>query len=143
MHLGLSPYYRGAATNFWPLVDRNPACVGATFMYIDQGIDTGEIIHQVRASYDFFDNPSTIGNRLIKDMTEVFAEIIIKYDFLIKPEIPAYSDFRKFYKKRDFTEDSVEQVYLNFKEGMVEDYLNKMDKQNLLFPIITNKAVIS
>ncbi|MCW3106788.1 MAG: formyltransferase [Segetibacter sp.] len=143
VHLGLSPYYRGAATNFWPLVDRNPACVGATFMYIDAGIDTGEIIHQVRASYNFFDTPSTIGNRLIKDMTEVFAEIIIKYDSLIKPGVPAYSNFRKFFKKRDFTENSVEQLYLNFREGMIEAYLDKLDEHNGLFPIVTNKAVIN
>ena len=30
IHLGLSPYYRGAATNFWPLVNGEPECVGAT-----------------------------------------------------------------------------------------------------------------
>lgn len=141
VHLGLSPYYRGAATNFWPLVNRNPACVGATFMYIDAGIDTGQIIHQIRASYNFFDTPSTIGNRLIKDMTEVFAAIIVNFDSLLQPAVPAPGGFKKFFKKRDFTEDSVEQLYLNFKEGMIEDYLDKMNEQNALFPIVTNKGV--
>lgn len=141
VHLGLSPYYRGAATNFWPLVDRNPACVGATFMYIDAGIDTGEIIHQIRAAYNFFDTPSTIGNRLIKDMTEVFAGIIIKYDDLIQPAVPAYSNFKKLFKKRDFTEDAVDQLYLNFKGGMIEDYLDKLNLYNDVFPIVTNKSV--
>lgn len=141
VHLGLSPYYRGTATNFWPLVAGNPACVGATFMYIDAGIDTGEIIHQVRAAYNFFDTPSTIGNRLIKDMTEVFSEIILKFDDLGKPDFPVYRDFRKYFKKRDFTEDAVEKLYLNFKEGMVEDYLNKFDEHNEMFPIVKNKII--
>lgn len=141
VHLGLSPYYRGAATNFWPLVDRNPACVGATFMYIDAGIDTGEIIHQVRASYNFFDTPSTIGNRLIKDMAEVFAEIVIKYDSLIKPTVPAYNAFGKLFKKKDFTEEAVEQLYLNFRQGMIENYLDNLDEHNNRFPIVTNKAL--
>ena len=27
IHLGLSPYYRGAGTNFWPLVNREPEYV--------------------------------------------------------------------------------------------------------------------
>ncbi len=141
VHLGLSPYYRGAATNFWPLVDRNPACVGATFMYIDSGIDTGEIIHQIRASCNFFDTPSTIGNRLIKDMTEVFAAIIVAFDRLSKPTGPVYNGFKKFFKKKDFTEDSVEQLYANFRDGMIENYLEKINEQNNLFPVVTNKAV--
>lgn len=141
VHLGLSPYYRGAATNFWPLVDRNPACVGATFMYIDAGIDTGEIIHQLRASYNFFDTPSTIGNRLIKDMTGVFADIIIKFDQLQKPVPPVYNNFKKLFKKKDFTEDSVEKLYSNFREGMIEDYIGKMEAYNAAFPIVMNKAL--
>ncbi|GEO09932.1 formyltransferase family protein [Segetibacter aerophilus] len=141
VHLGLSPYYRGAATNFWPLVDRNPACVGATFMYIDAGIDTGEIIHQTRASYNFFDTPSTIGNRLIKDMTEVFADIILKFDGLEKPTISNYNGFKKLYKKKDFTEEAVDQLYVNFKGGMVEEYISNKDKYDSEFPIVLNKAI--
>jgi len=143
VHLGLSPYYRGAATNFWPLVDGKPACVGATFMYIDTGIDTGEIIHQLRASYNFFDTPSTIGNRLIKDMTEVFADIIIKYDRLAKPGLPAYKAFEKFFKKKDFTEEAVEKLYLNFREGIIENYLAHPEEHNRLFPIVVNDVIIN
>jgi len=49
IHLGLSPYYRGSGTNFWPLVNGEPEYVGVTFMHIDAGVDTGEVIHQMRA----------------------------------------------------------------------------------------------
>ena len=48
IHLGLSPYYRGAGTNFWPLVNREPEYVGATIHYLDAGIDTGPIISHAR-----------------------------------------------------------------------------------------------
>ena len=44
VHLGLSPYYRGSGSNYWPLVNNEPECVGATFMKIDGGIDTGPIL---------------------------------------------------------------------------------------------------
>lgn len=50
VHLGLSPYYRGSGTNYWPLVNGELEFVGATFMHIDAGIDTGNIIHQIRAA---------------------------------------------------------------------------------------------
>lgn len=39
MHLGLSPYYRGTATNFYPLVNDESEYVGATILLLDPGID--------------------------------------------------------------------------------------------------------
>ena len=65
-HLGLSPYYFGSGTNFHSLVNDELQFVGYTFMYMDEGIDTGKIIHQSRALILPFDNPHQIGNRLIK-----------------------------------------------------------------------------
>lgn len=35
LNLGLSPYYRGSGTNYWPLVNKEPEFVGTTFKYID------------------------------------------------------------------------------------------------------------
>ena len=66
IHLGLSPYYRGSGSNYWPLVNNEPQLVGATFMKIDGGIDTGPILHQIRAEMFKNDTIHDIGNRLIK-----------------------------------------------------------------------------
>ena len=51
IHLGLSPYYRGAGTNFWPLVNREPEYVGATIHYLDAGIDTGPMLAHAQADH--------------------------------------------------------------------------------------------
>ena len=48
IHLGLSPYYRGAGTNFWPLVNGEPEYCGATIHMLDDGVDTGPVIAHVR-----------------------------------------------------------------------------------------------
>ena len=61
VHLGLSPYYRGSGTSYWPLVNREPEYGGTTFMHIDTGVDTGKIIHQIRAKYVRGDTPVQIG----------------------------------------------------------------------------------
>ena len=50
IHLGLSPYYRGAGTNFWALYNEDLHLAGATIHYIDAGVDTGEIICHVHDS---------------------------------------------------------------------------------------------
>jgi len=48
MHLGLSPYYRGSATNFWPLVDGLPECVGVTVHHAILKVDGGSVLAQAR-----------------------------------------------------------------------------------------------
>jgi len=46
IHLGLSPWYRGSATLFWPSYNLEPWKTGVTFHKIDQNIDSGPILHQ-------------------------------------------------------------------------------------------------
>jgi len=65
MHLGLSPYYRGTATNFYPLVNDEPEYVGATIHLIDPGIDSGDIIHHARPEIVADDMPHTVGCKAI------------------------------------------------------------------------------
>lgn len=141
VHLGLSPYYRGSATNFWPLVDEVPECVGATFMYIDKGIDTGQIIHQIRAPYMYGDTPSTVGNRLINLMTSTYRDIIFSVDKLSVSDIPSFNSLRKFCRKKDFTEEAVGRVYKNFCSGMIEEYLDNKDARDSLFPLVQNRML--
>lgn len=65
MHLGLSPYYRGTATNFYPLLNDEPEYVGATVHVLDAGIDTGPILHHARPEIGADDMPHTVGCKAI------------------------------------------------------------------------------
>tara|TARA_B100000575_G_scaffold290234_1_gene293519 strand:- start:2249 stop:3031 length:783 start_codon:yes stop_codon:yes gene_type:complete len=44
IHLGISPYYRGTACNFWALYDENFSHVGSTIHYLSKGLDNGRIL---------------------------------------------------------------------------------------------------
>jgi len=44
VHIGVSPYYRGAACNFWAVADGNPDLVGATIHTLSRGLDSGDIL---------------------------------------------------------------------------------------------------
>ncbi|MDO8492720.1 MAG: formyl transferase [bacterium] len=141
VHLGLSPYYRGSGTNYWPLVNGEPEFVGATFMHIDPGIDTGEIIHQIRAEIVWGDTPSSIGNRLIKDMTSVYREIIKKIDHL--PKMPQPEKFSgREYRQRDYDEMSVQNLYTHFNNGLVEIYLKEKRGRCLKAPLVSNSGLL-
>jgi folate-dependent phosphoribosylglycinamide formyltransferase PurN len=65
LHLGLSPYYRGTATNFYPLLNEEPEYVGATIHLIDEGIDSGPILGHARPDIQADDLPHTIGCKAI------------------------------------------------------------------------------
>lgn len=141
VHLGLSPYRRGSGTNFWPLVDGEPEYVGATFMHIDAGIDTGAIIHQIRARVLPGDDPHRIGNRLIVDMTFVYADIIRHFDALPAMLQPVSPPEAKVYRQKDFSEESVQRLYQGFADGLVDRYLAEREQRCAAVPIVENPAL--
>ena len=141
VHLGLSPYYRGSGTNFWPLVNGEPQYAGATFMHIAAGIDTGEIIHQIRARVAWGDTPSSIGSRLISDMVHACRDIILRFDDLERmPQLPV-PDNTRFCKKKDFTEESVVALYRRFDRGLVAEHIEEESARCKNVPIIENPAI--
>lgn len=138
VHLGLSPYYRGAGTNVWPLINFEPELVGATFMHIDSGIDTGKVFHQIRADFMLGDSPHSIGNRLIKKMTDTYCEIIDKFNFLHNEKQINYSG--KLYYIKDFDYKACKKLYDNLQNGMIFKYL-KNKKERTLPKIIKNRGL--
>jgi hypothetical protein len=141
VHLGLSPYYRGSGTNYWPLVNGQPEYVGATFMHMDEGIDTGQIIHQLRARIYPGDTPHLIGNRLISDMALAYAEIIANFDKLqTMPPLPKVrAEF--LYRQMDFTVDSLLELRRRFSSGLVATYLQEREARCAAVPIVENPGV--
>jgi folate-dependent phosphoribosylglycinamide formyltransferase PurN len=47
IHLGVAPFYRGSASNFWALWDRRPDLVGATIHELAPGLDNGDTLFHV------------------------------------------------------------------------------------------------
>ena len=135
IHLGLSPYYRGNGTNFWPFVNREPQYVGVTYMLIDAGVDTGDIVHQIRPTVISSDNIHTIGNRLIKDMTIECETVVRKLSTLVSsPQIFSATD--RIYKQSDYCAHAVQKMRHNFSTGMLEEYISNKDSIDSAVPII-------
>ena len=139
IHLGLSPYYRGSGTNYFPFVNNEPEYCGATFMYLDEGIDTGKIIHQIRP--DIFENDSfhQLSNRFLKKVFDECVKLIFNYDRLKEFPIDSSMNFniQRYYKNKDFTIESLNLLKNNFKEGILSNYLADKKNRDLLVPIIS------
>lgn len=123
LHLGLSPYYRGSGTNFWPLVNREPECVGATIHYLDEGLDSGPIIAHSRAEMRPADGPHDIGNRTIAAGIDVLLRAARMRAERDVRGVPQHGPGR-LYKRKDFSAPAVRQLYEQFAHGMVQDYLD-------------------
>ena len=135
VHLGLSPYYFGSGTNFHPFVNKELSAVGCTFLYMDEGVDTGAIIHQTRADIDACDSIHQVGNRLIKKMTHEFIELVKNFDKIEKKN-SLTDKIGKTYRRRDCDSLSIHTAYKNIREGMCVEYLNHKKELDRAFPLI-------
>jgi methionyl-tRNA formyltransferase len=70
MHLGLSPRYKGSATNFWPFYMKEPEYVGVTFHLLSGKPDEGPILHQCVPAIEKKDNMHDIMCKAIIKGTE-------------------------------------------------------------------------
>ena len=86
LHLGLSPWYRGSATLFWPFYFLKPQYAGITFHQITYSPDAGEIIHQCLPKLEYGDGIHDVGTKCVNRAKDELNNII---------------DFFKFNKKFD------------------------------------------
>ncbi len=63
-HAGITPKYRGMNGGYWALATGDAENFGATVHLVDAGVDTGEILYQVRGRPEPGDNLSNYALRL-------------------------------------------------------------------------------
>ncbi len=130
LHLGLSPYYRGSGTNFWPFVNNELEYVGSTILCIDQGVDTGDIIAHVMPEVEIGDTVHTLGCKVIKESARKIALIIsatwavIESGRQLKTVKQWSPAIERYYRKADFTEEVLKRYYENLRNGIVERFVS-------------------
>lgn len=72
-HPGYLPYNRGMNPNVWPLIENTPA--GVSIHYIDEGIDSGDIIARKRVQILPTDTAGDIYDRTLLEIVTLFKGI--------------------------------------------------------------------
>jgi methionyl-tRNA formyltransferase len=72
VHPAFLPYNRGAYPNVWSIVEGTPS--GVTIHYVDEGVDTGDIIAQREVKVEPVDTGSTLYARLERESEKLFRE---------------------------------------------------------------------
>lgn len=79
LHLGLSPWYRGSATLFWPFADSAAEFLGTTIHLAVEKVDAGAILHRIRPKLQPGENYYEISNQLIRDSIDAFPGVVVRY----------------------------------------------------------------
>ena len=134
LHLGLSPFYRGSATLFWPFVNKELEFLGTTIHITAKKVDGGKILHRVLPNFIVNDDYYNITLRLIRDSIDIFPQIVLNY---LKGKIVPFNQENingKYYKKMDFSEKDLLNVLEYTKNGLSENQIKQIKKnQNVPF----------
>lgn len=118
LHLGLSPYYRGSATLFWPCANGEPECVGATIHLAVQKVDAGALLARIKVDPEIGDSYYSLTNRMIRRAIDAFPQIASDYlAGRITPEAQAGAAVRA-YRKADFDDEALARMLAFFGPGL-------------------------
>ncbi len=136
IHLGLSPYYRGTGTNFWPLVDRCPECVGATIHLAVLSVDAGAILRQVRPEAEPGDGAHELGTKTIMAAANALPSVVERFAAGdCKPQKQDLST-GKVFRRKDFNAGAVRTLWDNLSSGMMEAFLADRADRLAKYPIV-------
>lgn len=129
VHQGISPYFRGSGTNFWPFVFGKLEYVGVTLHQIDCGVDTGGIIchgfPEISSKHSMHD----IGCECIKTSARLVTKVLNGTDASGKfYPIQQWSTGRVF-KRADLTDQAIETANRLVREGLIENFVANGGKE--------------
>lgn len=128
IHQGLSPYYRGGATNFWPFVEGNLHHIGVTLHLIDAGIDTGGILAHGRPEINDEDTQHSLGCKTI----QVSADLMIRALKSVEngERLDAIPQWRKgiLHTRKELDGAAIQTVRERERSGYVREFLRSRSR---------------
>lgn len=124
LHLGLSPWFKGGATLFWPFYLLQPQYCGVTFHQITKQADAGEIIHQCVPTLDKGDTIHDVATKCVvksvEDLKLLFNHYKTKKYFNGSIQQTSGRNWRAV----DFHATQLRVIYDLFDDNIVDAYLN-------------------
>lgn len=124
IHGGLSPWFKGAITHFWPSYLLKPQYTGVTIHYISSKIDAGNIIHQTPAVLVKDDGLHQLSARSLKIGFLSVIDLLKKYKTSGKINSVAQKTTGKLWLKKDWKPEHLLLIYDKFDDKIVNMYLS-------------------
>jgi hypothetical protein len=126
LHIGLSPYYRGAACNFWAVYDNNPHLVGATIHYLSKAIDSGKILFHVLPSKKYKNDFDFTMGSVLSAQKALISKIRNKTIFNMRSSYHNKKEEIRYSKIKDFNNLIIKDYLKRNKKFLLPNYDKKI-----------------
>lgn len=124
VHIGLSPWYRGAAGLFWPFYNLEPAWTGVTLHRIDRNADSGPILHQCSPGLRRGDGIHDVAVRAVTVAREDLVRLVTRYRDRGRLDERPQKVAGRLYLTSAFRPEHLRIIYDMFDNRMVDRYLD-------------------
>lgn len=128
LHGGLSPYFKGSATLFWPFYLQQPELAGATFHRLEHRIDGGDILQHVRPGMRADDAVTDIMTRCIAQAAEVAVRLLRRLEAQGDLQRYPQKGTGKLFLERDYKPGCVPVLERLMASGMIARYLEHKEE---------------
>lgn len=123
IHGGLSPWYRGNTTLFWPFYNLKPNWAGMTIHKLSSRLDAGDILHHSVPKLEYGDGIHDVANRAVKQVAEDLRNILSTFNLSELTYSPQKSA-GKLFVTTDWQPQHLRVVYQLFDNDIVDQFLD-------------------
>ena len=123
VHTGLSPYYRGSHTIWWPLFEQRPEYVGGTLHLLSPKIDAGSVFAQWQPLVEGPESPYELEVKVIRQGVEAAISLIrqLHGGREVRPVTQDLS-IGALYLAAEFTPAVIDEVHRRVNEGLLAEF---------------------
>ena len=124
LHLGLSPWYRGSATLFWPFYNLQPQYAGSTFHQIVDEPDAGDILHQSIPVLEYGDTMHETAAKVVVESAKDIVKLLTKIKNGEEVKTHKQKSSGKNFLIKDFQPHHLRLIYEMYSDKIVDEWLN-------------------
>ncbi len=124
IHGGLSPWYRGCITHFWPSYLLEPQMTGMTVHDLTAELDAGPVVHQNTAPMIRGDGLHDVACRAVLGLADELPQLIELQSKLGKLERQIHTTTGKLWRAADWHPSHLKLIYDVFDDRIVDRYLD-------------------
>lgn len=123
IHGGLSPWYRGTTTLFWPFYMLQPNWAGMTVHKLTAKLDAGDILHHSVPELNYGDGIHDVANKAVKQVAEDLSYILTNLKLEELSFVPQKSA-GKLFLSSDWKPEHLRVIYQLFDNNIVDRFLD-------------------
>lgn len=123
IHGGLSPWYRGTTTLFWPFYMLQPNWAGMTIHRLSDKLDAGDILHHAVPTLEYGDGIHDVANKAVKQAAEDLCYILEHFELEQLNYVPQKTA-GKLYLSSEWKPEHLRVIYQLFNNDIVDRYLD-------------------